>query len=78
MQCEIQDHRQCESKSNPRRARLNGDGPDQHGGRGDRADDRKLSSARMAGVDQPDPVRPRYDIEAAPLTSSTWFHPRAA
>jgi hypothetical protein len=41
-------------------------GPDQHGGgSGDRADYRKLPWAGVGGVDQPDPVCPSGDFDAA-------------
>ena len=41
-------------------------GSDQHGrGRGDLAEDRELPHAVVGGVDQPDPIRPRREVEAA-------------
>ena len=44
-------------------------GSDQHGrGRSDLADDRQLPHAIVPGVDQPDSIRPRRDVEAAEFT----------
>src|SRR2546430_1515403 len=44
-------------------------GPDQHGrGRSDLAKDRELPRAIVPGVDQPDSIRPRSDVETAGFT----------
>ena len=51
-------------------------GPDQHGdGSGDGSDDGKLPGARAVGVDMPDPVRPRGDVDAAGLTEVEQHRP---
>ena len=44
-------------------------GSDQHGrGRSDLANGRKLPDAMVPGVDQPDPIRPRRNVETAGFT----------
>ena len=50
--------------------------PDQYGRRcGDRAKHREVSHAFVCGVDAPDPIRPRHDVEAAGLTEVEQHRP---
>src|SRR5256714_13871968 len=46
-------------------------GSDQHGrGSSDLAKDRELPHARMLGVDEPDSIRPRRNVETAGVTEA--------